>query len=345
MATAEYLRREHLAPDELMIAARADVADSVRHAVKRFVARTTREVTFYEFFCGGGMARAGLGPEWTCLFANDIDPRKAAAYAANWGATLLWSATSPPLTAGDLPGVADLAWASFPLPGPVTRWRSRGPRRRALRLVLAVRETHAGASRRGRAPRMIVLGERHRLADVTWRQGLRRDLRRLADADYRFGAVVIDAALFVPQSRERVFIVGVDADAHIPAELVADGPMAPFHPPTLVAACQRQLHSDLVAPSDPAGAKFDLGRRPRGRTVRRPWNTQAETDRMLGMMAPTMSPRSKQRNAQASGLSVASTDASAIGRKRSSRGSSLRRRRRVPPGSDRRIQSSDDRDR
>jgi DNA (cytosine-5)-methyltransferase 1 len=52
-------------------------------------------MTFYEFFCGGGMARAGLGPEWTCLFANDIDRRKAAAYAANWGSIGSSSATSP----------------------------------------------------------------------------------------------------------------------------------------------------------------------------------------------------------------------------------------------------------
>ena len=62
----------------------------------------------------------------------------------------------------------------------------------------------------------------------------------LADGGYRFGAVVIDAALFVPQSRERVFIVAIDVDANIPAELVANGPMAPFHPPALVAACKRQ---------------------------------------------------------------------------------------------------------
>jgi hypothetical protein len=27
--------------------------------------------TFCEFFAGGGMARAGLGEPWRCLFAND----------------------------------------------------------------------------------------------------------------------------------------------------------------------------------------------------------------------------------------------------------------------------------
>ena len=33
--------------------------------------------SFYEFFAGGGMARAGLGQGWTCLFANDFDAKKA----------------------------------------------------------------------------------------------------------------------------------------------------------------------------------------------------------------------------------------------------------------------------
>jgi site-specific DNA-cytosine methylase len=41
-------------------------------------------MTFLEFFCGGGLAPAGLGPGWMCSFANDNDPRKAAVYAANW---------------------------------------------------------------------------------------------------------------------------------------------------------------------------------------------------------------------------------------------------------------------
>jgi len=38
---------------------------------------------YYEFFAGGGMARAGLGPEWRCLFANDVDPKKAASAGAS----------------------------------------------------------------------------------------------------------------------------------------------------------------------------------------------------------------------------------------------------------------------
>jgi DNA (cytosine-5)-methyltransferase 1 len=32
---------------------------------------------FYKSFCGGGMARAGLGADWRCLFAKDFDAKKA----------------------------------------------------------------------------------------------------------------------------------------------------------------------------------------------------------------------------------------------------------------------------
>ena len=69
---------------------------------------------FYEFFCGGGMARAGLGHAWQCLFANDIHAKKAASYAANWGAERLHLGDIGKLKTTDLPGRADLAWASFP---------------------------------------------------------------------------------------------------------------------------------------------------------------------------------------------------------------------------------------
>ena len=40
--------------------------------------------SFYEFFAGGGMAGLGLGAGWTCAFANDFDPVKAATYRANF---------------------------------------------------------------------------------------------------------------------------------------------------------------------------------------------------------------------------------------------------------------------
>ena len=60
------------------------------------------------------MARLGLGAGWECLFANDRDPVKAATYRANFGPGDFREADIFDLSAADLPGLADLAWASSP---------------------------------------------------------------------------------------------------------------------------------------------------------------------------------------------------------------------------------------
>ena len=70
--------------------------------------------TYYDFFAGGGMAGIGLGPEWTCTFANDFDEVKASVYKAYHGGRALAVKDVRQVTADDLPGRADLAWASFP---------------------------------------------------------------------------------------------------------------------------------------------------------------------------------------------------------------------------------------
>ena len=44
----------------------------------------TPQWSYLDFFAGGGMAGKGLGDQWRCLFANDIDPKKARSYEANF---------------------------------------------------------------------------------------------------------------------------------------------------------------------------------------------------------------------------------------------------------------------
>src|ERR1700678_3197897 len=71
--------------------------------------------SFYEFFAGGGMARAGLGSKWNCLFANDFDEKKADSYRQNYrGGKELLVKDVGKVSTSELPGVADLVWASFP---------------------------------------------------------------------------------------------------------------------------------------------------------------------------------------------------------------------------------------
>ena len=70
--------------------------------------------TFYEFFAGGGMARAGLGSDWRCLFANDFDAKKVDSYRANWGDGEIRLDDIHALNTSELPGCPDLVWGSFP---------------------------------------------------------------------------------------------------------------------------------------------------------------------------------------------------------------------------------------
>jgi DNA (cytosine-5)-methyltransferase 1 len=207
--------------------------------------------TYLEFFAGGGMARAGLGESWRCLFANDFDRMKVEAYKANWGAGDIKHQDVASLTLADLPPqVVDLAWASFPCQDLSLAGSYRGLGRERDEVA-----TRSGTfwlfwklirslAQEGRAPRAIVLENVY--GCLTSHEG--KDFAAIAlaltELDYRYGAAVIDAVHFVPQSRPRVFFIAVREDQPIPTLLVADGPLASWHPPALVAA-----HSGIPAPA------------------------------------------------------------------------------------------------
>ena len=78
----------------------------------------------------------------------------------------------------------------------------------------------------GRAPRTIVLENVYGCLTSHGGRDFAAIATALADADYRFGAAVINASHFVPQSRPRVFFVAVRASETIPNSLVAEAPQA-----------------------------------------------------------------------------------------------------------------------
>ena len=60
------------------------------------------------------MARAALGPRGPACSSMISTTKKAASYAANWSADHLKVGDVAKVKPTDLPGTADLAWASFP---------------------------------------------------------------------------------------------------------------------------------------------------------------------------------------------------------------------------------------
>jgi DNA (cytosine-5)-methyltransferase 1 len=246
--------------------------------------------SYYEFFAGGGMARAGLGPKWSCVFANDIDSKKAASYAANWGDEHLRIGDVAELTTAELPGRASLAWASFPCQdlslagsGAGLNGHRSGTFWPFWRLLEQLGDEH-------RAPSVVVL--ENVCGALASHAG--RDFAAIStaivDGNYRLGALVIDAVRFVPQSRPRLFIVCVREGLVIPEHLVADEPDPIWHPPHLTNAYEKLPRASKTAwvwfrlPAVPAHgiALSDLiEAEPQGVT----WHTPDETQYLMSLMS------------------------------------------------------------
>jgi len=246
---------------------------------------------FYEFFAGGGMARAGLGSQWSCLFANDIDTKKGAAYKANWGSETLAVRDVAALSACDIPEGADLAWASFPCQDLSLAGAGAGLKGERSGTFWNFWHLLTGLDKEHSAPKIVVL---ENVCGALWSHD-GKDFASIGAAlvkgGYEFGALVIDAAHFVPQSRQRLFIVGVKNGATIPDLLTMQAPDAMWHPRHLVHAHDKLPQKvraawrwwRLPAPPRRRSTFSDLIEdEPRGVA----WHTPAETKRLLSMMSP-----------------------------------------------------------
>lgn len=259
--------------------------------------------SFYEFFAGGGMARAGLGGNWSCLFANDIDKKKSTSYCANWMGDEFVNNDIANLTSNALPGYADLAWASFPCQdlslaggGAGLKGKRSGTFWPFWRLIRELKTEN-------RAPRLIVL--ENVCGALTSHDG--KDFASigsaLAAAGYRFGAMVIDAVHFLPQSRPRLFIIGALSNGQ-PMSLTSTKPAKIWHPDSIA-----QAHSKL---SNRATAKWVWWTLPepplRNKTFADlietepegvAWHTKEQTQKILAMMSDVN--RKKVTTAQMTG--------------------------------------------
>lgn len=248
--------------------------------------------SFYEFFAGGGMARAGLGPAWRCTFANDVDGKKGLTYQDNWG-------TGGELTVGDiraltrnqLPGAVDLAWGSFPCQDLSLAGAGAGLSGERSGTFYPFWDLMKGLKADGRGPKIIAM--ENVCGALTSHQG--KDFNAICEtfsnAGYRYGALVIDAALFVPQSRPRLFVIGVRKDLSIDPSLLSPEPTAPFHTRGLRNAQQRLskkaaadwLWWNLPAPALRTTAFSDILE---DNPADVPWHTAEQTAKLLASMSP-----------------------------------------------------------
>jgi DNA (cytosine-5)-methyltransferase 1 len=105
-----------------------------------------------------------------------------------------------------------------------------------------------------------------------------------------FGAMVMDAIHFLPQSRPRLFIVGICRELAISNELSGVGPRAPWHTQGVFGAFQKlptKCKANWVwwqipgAPTRSIALEDVIEFNP----ISVKWHTGAETKRLLGMMS------------------------------------------------------------
>lgn len=246
---------------------------------------------FYEFFAGGGMVRAGLGEAWRCLFANDFDPAKAAAYRANWGDERLRVGDIAALTAGDLPGSADLMWGSFPCQDLSLAGVGAGLGGKRSGTFHDFWGLARDLAADGRAPRIVAVENVCGALTSHGGRDFEAICRTYAEAGYRCGALVINADRFLPQSRPRLFVIGVRESAAWDPALSAPTAEGPFHPLALIRAVERlpaALRNRMVwwRLPEPEAAPASLSSvvEPDPTDVR--WHSDAETRRLLALMSP-----------------------------------------------------------
>ena len=236
------------------------------------------------------MAGVGLGLEWQCLFANDIDAKKAASYRANHhgGKELLLKDVAK-VTPDEIPGIADLVWASFPCQDLSLAGKGAGLDGKRSGMFRPFWQLVRDLNAEGRGPKMVAVENVY--GAITSNGG--RDFATLAASfsglGYRFGAAVVDAVHFLPQSRPRFFIIGIRGDFRIPDGCTQDAPSSVWHPPALIeghsllsaTAKARWVWWNLPVPQARETSLSGLiDSEPKGVT----WHTKAETKYLLDMM-------------------------------------------------------------
>lgn len=164
-----------------------------------------KRMTCLDFFAGSGLVSEGLALDFRTVWANDISQKKALVFNANNVTGVLQVCPIENVDGQTLPSV-DMSWGSFPcqdlsLAGVIKglnasrsglfwQWL-RVMDEMAVRPPVVVAENVVGLVSASEGRYYVAVHD------------------ELSRRGYRVGAVMLDAAYWLPQSRKRIFVVGV----------------------------------------------------------------------------------------------------------------------------------------
>ena len=168
---------------------------------------------FAEFFAGIGLMRLGLERSedgWECAFANDLDEMKRRIYAGHFGCSVAEvDGTDVHVLPAELVPKVDLATASFPCTDLSIAGAQAGIRSGESSAVWGFHRVleEMGPERR---PPLVLLENVVGFLTAHGGRDFRDALQALNQLGYRVDPFILDARWFVPQSRQRMFVVGID---------------------------------------------------------------------------------------------------------------------------------------
>ncbi len=181
--------------------------------------------TFCEFFAGIGLIRAGLEPSgWTCVYANDFDPKKQAMYQARFGMPDHYHLEDVGKTKEVLARIEDcpfLATASFPCVDLSLAGHYRGFEGTRSSTFFAFVEVLRELGER--RPKLILLENVNGFLTANKGEDFKTAAIRLAELGYWLDVFILDACHFTPQSRPRVFVLGVVPELRPPEPRIHPG--------------------------------------------------------------------------------------------------------------------------
>jgi DNA (cytosine-5)-methyltransferase 1 len=175
--------------------------------------------TMHEFFAGSGLVAYGLKDMFRPIWSNDICPQKAAVYEANFESNHFVLGDIKNISGGALPE-AHLSWASFPCQDLSLAGSIGGIDAKRSGLVW---EWLRILREMPHKPTLLLIENVIGLLSTNNGTNYTKLHNALLELGYKSGAIVLDAALFVPQSRPRVFIIALQKHIQIPHELQDNG--------------------------------------------------------------------------------------------------------------------------
>ena len=163
--------------------------------------------TVAEFFAGIGLVRLGLdAADWRTVYANDIDAKKRALYQLNFGDDDFHLGDIHEITPDDAPTVA-LATASFPCTDLSLAGGRRGLKGKHSSAFWGFARILEGMGER--RPPLVMIENVTGLLTSHGGEDFRELTTTLSKMGYWLDAFVLNASRFAPQSRPRLFIIGM----------------------------------------------------------------------------------------------------------------------------------------